>query len=88
MQGQTPDVPSGVRQEAAKKAAETRKKCSKNKDNTAKNNAVTTPSNNATSTPGFKEMHQSIEEKRHKIKELQREGHPASILIKQVKDHG
>ena len=36
----------------------------------------------------YKEMHQSIEEKRKKIKSLQKAGHPASILIKQVKDHG
>jgi hypothetical protein len=35
----------------------------------------------------FKEMHQSMEAKRRKIKELQSQGHPASILIKQVKDH-
>ena len=30
---------------------------------------------------------QSLDEKRRKIKALQRAGHPASILIKQVRDH-
>jgi hypothetical protein len=62
--------------DAAKKKAE---QCSKN---------TGTQSNNAISKPSYKEMHQSIEDKRRKIKELQRQGHPASILIKQVKEHG
>ena len=35
----------------------------------------------------FSEGEQSIAEKKKKIKSLQSQGHPASILIKQVKDH-
>ena len=35
----------------------------------------------------FAEDKQSLDEKRKKIKSLQSQGHPASILIKQVRDH-
>ncbi len=66
-------VPSGVREKAAEEAAKTREKCTPKKPE---------------ATPSFEEMKQSIAEKRRKIKQLQSEGHPASILIKQVRDRG